>query len=622
MNHFLSQLFLYYFRRMNYILRFVFALFIVTTARAQTIRYDVSFPNAIHHEAEVSLLVSQLPRQTAVFRMSRSSPGRYATHEFGKNVYNVRATDGAGKPLAINRTDGDVYEVANHAGTVKITYTLYGDYPDGTYLGIDPQSVHLNMPAGFMWVKGYDRQPITVRFTPPAGNVGLIATQLIPSADPHTFTAPGLQYFMDSPTKIGKLAVKEWKRTNTNGKPITFRLALEAAVADSTAERLASKLTRIVDQAGAVYGEWPAYDYGSYTFLASLNPYVKGDGMEHRNSTMITLPLAFTGTEDVLGVFAHEFFHCWNVERIRPKTLEPFNFEKSNMSNELWFAEGFTQYYGELLLVRAGFTPIDAYTETLAGALYTKLLTPGARSYSPIDASRHAVFVDAGTSIDRSNYVNMFTSYYPYGAAIALALDLELRGQFNKSLDDYMQAVWKRFGKTEVPYTVEGLASELGRLTNPGFATTFFQKYVYGHESIDYTGLLAKAGFTVTKANPGQAWMGTVRYGETPEGLVIRSNTVKETPLYAAGLDVDDVIKTIDGQAVSKTDALQARLAAHKPGDAVTVTYLHRGEPQTVSVKLAENPSYGVVPVEKAGGTLTPAQQQFRMGWLGAKAVK
>ena len=118
--------------------------------------------------------------------MSRSSPGRYATHEFGKNVYNVRAVDEASKPLTITRVDGDVYEVPKHNGTVKITYTLYGNYPDGTYMGIDPQSIHLNMPATFMWLSGSDEQSITVRFNLPTGNAGVIATQLVPTTDPNT----------------------------------------------------------------------------------------------------------------------------------------------------------------------------------------------------------------------------------------------------------------------------------------------------------------------------------------------------------------------------------------------------------------------------------------------------
>ncbi|GAB4015982.1 M61 family metallopeptidase [Spirosoma koreense] len=599
----------------------LFSGLLIQAGYAQTIRYDVSFPNATHHEAQISLTVSQLPKQTATFRMSRSSPGRYATHEFGKNVYNVQAVNEQNQPLTVVRTEGDVYTVPTHKGTVTIRYTLFGNYPDGTYMGIDPESIHLNMPATFMWVKGFDQRPIEVKFNLPSENMGVVATQLVPTADRFTFTAPGLQYFMDSPTKIGKLAIKEWKRTNTDNKPITFRVALEAAIADSTADSFAKKIARIVDQAGAVYGEFPTYDFGTYTFLANLNPYVRGDGMEHRNSTMIAVPIAFTGPEHVLGVFAHEFFHCWNVERIRPKTLEPFNFEKSNMSYELWFAEGFTQYYGELLLVRAGFTPVAEYTNTLSGIINAKLHTPGGTYYSPIDASCHAVFVDAGVSVDRTNYANMFTSYYFYGAAVALALDLELR-QRNLSLDAYMQAVWKRFGKPEQPYTIDGLQTVLAGMTSSDFAKSFFSKYIYGHEAIDYVSLLAKAGLSLKKAQEGKAWMGNVRYSETTNGLVVGSGTVRDTPLYKAGLDIDDVITAVDGQATTTTQALQTALAQHKPGDGVQLAYLHRGVTKTATVTLAENPATMVQLNENSGLPVTPAMQQFRNNWLNPKAVK
>ncbi|GAB3994867.1 M61 family metallopeptidase [Spirosoma daeguense] len=589
-------------------------------SQAQPIRYEVSFPNAIHHEAQISLTVTQLPKQTAIFRMSRSSPGRYATHEFGKNVYNVVATDEQNQPLVITRTDGDVYTVPTHKGTIKLTYTIFGNYPDGTYMGIDPQSIHLNIPATFMWVKGLEQRPIEVKFNVPGENMGVVATQLVSTGDRFTFTAPHLQYFMDSPIKIGKLNVKEWQRSNSDGKPLTFRVALEAAVPDSTADGFAKKITRIVDQAKAVYGEFPKYDYGTYTFLASLNPYVRGDGMEHRNSTMIAVPIAFTGTERVLGVFAHEFFHSWNVERIRPKTLEPFNFEKSNMSYELWFAEGFTQYYGELLLVRAGLTPVEDYTRILTSIVSGKQLTPGGTYYSPIDASCHAVFVDAGVSIDRSNYANMFTSYYTYGAAVALALDLELR-QRNLSLDTYMQAVWQRFGKTEQPYTVDGLQTVLAQVTTPDYARSFFSKYIYGHEPIDYTTLLAKAGLTIKKAQEGKAWVGNIRYTESEKGPMLSVSTVRDTPFYKAGIDIDDVITSIGGQTVAKSADVTSVLNQRKPGETIDVAYLHRGEAKTASVMLIENPAILVELAEKAGQSVTPTMQAFRDKWLNAKAV-
>ncbi|HVK48291.1 MAG TPA: hypothetical protein VM488_10610, partial [Pseudobacter sp.] len=129
-------------------------LLLTTLAQAQKISYNVSFPNMAHHEAQISLTASGISTKTAIFRMSRSSPGRYATHEFGKNVYEVKAFGKNNKALTVTRTDGDVYEVSNHSGFVRLEYTLYANHPDGTYAGIDATSIHLNMPAAFMWIRG------------------------------------------------------------------------------------------------------------------------------------------------------------------------------------------------------------------------------------------------------------------------------------------------------------------------------------------------------------------------------------------------------------------------------------------------------------------------------------
>ena len=181
---------------------------LVVLVHAQKISYKVSFPNAIHHEAVISITATGIQQKPAIFRMSRSSPGRYATHEFGKNIYDVKATDKNGNKIAIQRIDGDVYEVPSHNGTVTVTYTLFANHADGTYAGVDPESIHFNMPATFMWIKGYDKAPIEISFDLPKENKGVIATQLFPTSNAHTFTAPGLQYFMDSPTKIGDLIIR------------------------------------------------------------------------------------------------------------------------------------------------------------------------------------------------------------------------------------------------------------------------------------------------------------------------------------------------------------------------------------------------------------------------------
>jgi predicted metalloprotease with PDZ domain len=519
-------------------------------AFAQQLHYSIRFPNAVHHEASVVLDVTGAPAGTLVFRMSRSSPGRYATHEFGKNVYDVTATDLKGNPLTIKRTEGDVYEVSGGKGAVRLSYTLYGNHADGTYLGIDENSMQLNMPASFMWVKGLEKAPISLDIELPDPSL-TIATQLPPGKNPNSFTASGLQYFMDSPIKIGKLHWREWK-VNNKGRELTMRLSLEATATEAGVDSLANMVKSITRQAAAVFGEYPAYDFGSYTFISSMNPFVRGDGMEHRNSTMISLPIPFTTNPGAVEVYSHEFFHCWNVERIRPKTLEPFNFEKSNMSNELWCAEGFTQYYGDLLMVRAGTETDTSFALTAGSYINSKTNTPGGRLYTPIQASNMAVFTDAGVAIDKTNYGNITTSYYIYGASVALALDLTLRGQFNSSLDRFMQEMWKRHGKTEIPYTVADMEKALAAITNAGFAKDFFSRYVYAPGLPDYASLLAKAGFELRRIAPGKAWLGNLRFNET-NGLALSAPTVRGTPLYVAGLDVDDVLLKADNQELKSS---------------------------------------------------------------------
>jgi len=585
----------------------------------------MSFPNAVHHEAHIDLTVTGIALKPAIFKMSRSSPGRYATHEFGKNVYDVTATDQSGKRITVNRIDGDVYEVPKHSGTITIGYTLYGNYPDGTYAGIDPESIHLNMPACFMWMKGLDEAPITISFDLPKENKGVIATQLVPTKDPNTFTSPGLQYFMDSPTKIGDQKFRQWTISNPDGKTFTMRIALESAATDAQADELAEKIKKMVQEARAVYGEFPNYDHGTYTFIAGANPYVNGDGMEHRNSTMITTPMSGFTVDRLLGVFAHEYFHNWNVERIRPKTLEPFNFEKSNMSHELWCAEGFTQYYGTLILSRVGLGGNGSFINTAGGLINTKMNSPGAKYYSPVQASNHAVYVDAAVSIDQNNYANMFTSYYTYGAIIALALDLELQIRYHKTIDAFMQAMWKRFGKTEIPYTIPLMQETLAGISDAKFAAEFFDKYVNGHEQIDYPSLFAKAGYDIKKTNEGKPAMGIFGGGFGGRGaapsdkLIIDRNTIKGTAAYEAGLDINDEVLKLDDTEVKNPGDVNDFLKPKKPGDAIVVTYKHRGEEKKTTMILKEQTAVSLIPFETSGKTITDDMKKIRDSWFTSK---
>jgi predicted metalloprotease with PDZ domain len=597
---------------------FLFFVFLPCCLYAQQIHYEFAAPNAVHHEAEITMTVKGVKPGTVFFRMSRSSPGRYATHEFGKNVYNVSATDGNGKILAVEKTDAEVYKVSQLQGTVQLKYTLYGNYADGTYAAIDATGYHLNMPAAFMWVRGMEKVPVTLQFKAP-GRDWKVATQLKPTNDPFIFTAPGLQYFMDAPTKVAKFHIREWNVTNPDQKIYTFRLALEADASDSLLNSFTQRLQRIVKEAQAIFGEVPAYDYGSYTFIASLNPYVHGDGMEHRNSTMISGRGIFTGDNDELSTFAHEFFHCWNVERIRPQTLEPFNFEKSNMSEALWVAEGFTQYYTSILMRRAGLMSDVDFNRQMASFVNAKEHTPGGMYYSPVENSQRAVFVDAGVAVDQTNYRNMFTSYYSHGAALALALDLQLRTQFHKTLDGFMQQMWKTFGKTEKAYSLPGMEKLLAGYTTPAFASAFFKRNVYGSAPVNYKELLEPAGLTLKKTFAGKAWIGNMSYTMDTTQLVIAGNTIRNTPLYKAGADVDDILMQVGDKKVTKPGDVDSELASHTPGETIRLVYKHRNEMIEKIVTLEENPMETVVPIENGNPEITGAQKKFRTSWTNSK---
>jgi predicted metalloprotease with PDZ domain len=601
------------------------AAFFVFAANAQTkvrneVYYTVSFPNATHHEAEITMTLTDVSRGTIRVRMSRSSPGRYATHEFGKNIYNVKAKDLEGKRLSVKQVEGDVYEIANQGTVVKVSYTLFGNHTDGTYVSIDASHAHLNMPASFMWAEGLANRPIKFEFVDIDKAGWKVATQL-KNEGANVYSAPDLQYMMDSPTELADVKTSSWDLVNTNGKKQKMGIAVHSDDDQATVDNFAKMVQKIVLEERAVFGEQPDYDFGSYTFLDDVHPSNFGDGMEHRNSTSIVDGAdKIAGNEKyLLGTYSHEFFHSWNVERIRPKSLEPFNFEHANMSNELWFAEGFTQYYGEMLLVRSGFNTVEEYTPTIAGLVNSVTASPAPGKYPPTQMSRYAVFTDAGVAIDATNYTNIFTSYYYYGGATALALDLRLRSEFKITLDDYMRQVWLAYGKTGKPYTIPDLQAVLAKVTNPKFAAAFFTDYIYGIKKNDYQALLANAGLLLQKAQPGKGWMGRVQSKLSNGGLMITGSTASNTPVYKAGIDAGDIILKIGGQEAKTLSATADAVKDKKPGDKIAVTYKNRTGTHETTIILEESPAYEVITFEKAGKELTQQQKDFRSSWLSSK---
>jgi len=553
-----------------------------------TTQYQISFDNAAHHEAEVEIHYTNLEDNVLEIRMSRTSPGRYALHEFAKNVYNVKAFDEDGSELEITRPNPHQWNISGHEGSVRFEYTLFANRGDGTYSQVDETHAHLNMPATFAWARNYEHRPIEIEFDIREDLNWKIATQLHHQEN-NRYTAPDLAYFLDSPVEIADFFLRE---ELVEGQ--TIRMALHTRATEQEVDEYFENVMAIVRSQREIFGELPELDYGEYTFLNCFMPNASRDGMEHRNSTIVTnsKPLDEPLGTTSISTVSHEFIHTWNVERIRPASLEPFDFEEANMSGELWFAEGFTSYYTGLILARAGIQPPEEYIENLAGGLNYVINSPGRRYHNPIEMSYQAPFVDAATSVDPVNRENTFISYYTYGSILGLALDLSLRQmEDGKNLDDFMKLVWQRFGKTEIPYSVRDIEATLADYAGEEFADNFFSRYIYDSQMPDYEQLLASVGVTFERANPTRATLGTAVEVDNRHGF-LQTNAIVGSPLYEAGVEQGDEMISIAGIPLSDVGSVEELLESRNPGESVEIVFLRRGEEKTVEAELAADSTY------------------------------
>ncbi len=421
---------------------------------------------------------------------------------------------------------------------------------------------------------------------------------------------------MGSPTDVSGSARREWRLGDQ-----TLRIAAHHDGIEEDMDVFAAKAKKVVAEQVKVFGEAPKFDFGVYTFIADYLPHVNGDGMEHRNSTIISGRSGlYEANFSQLGTLSHEFFHSWNVERLRPRELEPFDYTRANPSPNLWLAEGFTSYYGPLMIRRAGESKVKEHLKSMGDLLNSVVRSPGRRFASPQEMSLRAPFVDAATAIDPTNFGNTFVSYYPYGAALGLALDLTLRQKFERvTLDDFMRQMWTTHGKTEKPYTTEDLVRGLAAVTKDAkFAADFFARSIEGSELPDYAPLLEQAGLKVRPKSAGKAWLGSVGWARDGRSVTLSGAPLIGEPLYQAGLDRGDEIRTIGRFTIDAEDDVRKAADRHQPGDEVTVRFVRRGKEGSAQLRFAADAAIEVVRLEDAGGTPSESQLAFRLAWLGA----
>jgi predicted metalloprotease with PDZ domain len=453
----------------------------------------------------------------------------------------------------------------------------------------------------------------------------------MPGGDPLTYSAPNLQYLMDSPAEFSAFSLRTFTVRDAPGAPV-FRLVVHHTGTDQELDAFASDVERVVREARHVFGEYPAFEGNTYTFIADYLPWAGGDGMEHRNSTVLTSPSSLRSNRlGLLDTVSHEFFHAWNVERIRPRALEPFNFEEVNVSGELWLGEGFTSYYGPLILLRAGLIGLRDYTADLT-AVVNEVVTSPARLVRSAEAmSRLAPFVDGAAYVDRTNFDTTYLSYYTWGAAIGLGLDLTLRDRTGGTvtLDDYMRALWQRHGRpggsapgyVDHPYTMDDLIAALATVSgDAAFARDFFRRYIHGSDVVDYDRLLARAGLAVRRAAPNQGWAGHLRLQDAQGRARVTAAVPFGSPAYAAGLERDDAIVAVGGREVKGAADVLRAIAERKPGETLSIVFERRGQRITALLRLAADPRVEIFPVEESGRQATAEERRVRDAWLSSAA--
>ena len=584
----------------------------------QNIEYNVSFEKVIHHIADIEVVFKDIGKEPLVTRMSRSSPGRYALHEFAKNVYDVSASDQNGNDLNIQKKDPYQWEVINHKGYVKIHYKLFANRGDGTYSQIDETHGHLNSPATFMYAPDFKVRPHQITFNLPPDLDWRVATQLEHIGD-GVYRAPDLDYLMDSPIELSNYQLKEFVLKHDHKKyKIQFVLHGEADAEDFN--DYFEKVQKIVLEEVRVFGDLPDFDFKRYTFLACYAPNVNGDGMEHRNSTILTESQDLNSKPlNHIATAAHEFFHSWNVERIRPKSLDPFDFEEANMSDALWFAEGFTNYYTNLILCRTGLISEENYLKRVEIELNAVWNAPGRNHRSPIEMSYQAPFVDAARSVDPVNRENTFVSYYTYGSVLGLALDLALRNMNNDlTLDGYMQLIWQKYGIPTQAYELSDLRMTLAQYAGAVFADFFFESFIYNAQQPNYQKGFENVGISYEIQNSTTLFFGAI-VSNIGEKFTLVSNPLEGTSSYQAGLSYGDVILEIGGEKMGSETSFDAFIHSHYlPGQATNLIIKRHGKTKSVHLEFKPYPQIILKLLPHA-----PAKSQFlRRKWLDSKISK
>ncbi len=618
---------------------------------------QVSYTLALHpaqHLIDVTIDVAQVNATHVDFALPAWTPGSYLIREYARHVQEVSATAGD-QPAAWRKLDKHTWRVAtNGANQIRFTYRVYGHELTVRTNHVDDSHAHIVPAATFMAVAGATEQPMTLNVLPPDG--WQVATGLTPAGTRgpgsgvrdqglentetrghgdtgtgngeqankeqanrvqasmhHRYTAQDYDHLIDSPLEIGAHRVLAFE---VDGKP--HRIVIWGRGNEDEA-RLIADTRKIVEAQRDFWGELP---YQHYTFFLLLGDSDARGGLEHRNSTSLLLPRWIFREpkeyERYLALVSHEFFHVWNVKRLRAAGLGPFDYSRETYTTLLWAMEGLTSYYTTLLLARAGLMTPERYLERLADDIVKIQSTPG-RSLQSLECSSWDTWIKLYRPDENSD--NTSISYYLKGAVVGALLDLELRRRTGnaRSLDDVMRYLYVTYPPESdgIPDR-ESFVAAIRAVTGEDLSA-FFARYIGGVDELPYDDLLGVAGLKLswdwkdtTQDGAARPWLGARVKGN---GVLKVTHVLRDSPAYASGISAGDEIIAVDGWRVTSDESLRDRLNDHRPGDRVTLLVARRDELRSYDVTLTVAPrdKLTIARVDQPD----EAQRRVYASWLG-----
>jgi predicted metalloprotease with PDZ domain len=588
----------------------------------EPISYTLRFPAPQTHYVEVEARIPTDGQPAIELLMAVWTPGSYLIREYARNVESLAAAAESGEPLAAEKTSKNHWRIETRgAPRLVVRYRIYSREMSVRTNFVDSRFALVNGASTFLTRAGAEGRPHDVRVVPPP-DWEVVATPLSPiPGNPvgggHTFRAASFDVLVDSPIYLGNAGVHPFE---AGGRPVLLvNEGEDAAVWDGP--RSAADAKKIVDEQIAFWGIAPFQRYVFFNLLTEA-----GGGLEHRDACVLMSSRwrlrTREGYLDWLGLVSHELFHAWNGKRLRPVELGPFDFEAENYTRSLWEVEGFTTYYGDLLVHRAGFSTRKEYLKELSKTIEGLQTTP-ARKVQPLDEASFDAWIKYYRRDE--NAANSATSYYTKGAVVAFLLDARIRHATGgrKSLDDALRLAYQRYSG-ERGYRPEELRHVFEEVAGADLGA-WLARAVDSTEELDYAEALDWYGLRFAESEeeksekkegePGElpaAWLGAET--EVQNGRLVVTVVKRETPAYESGLNVGDEILAIGDYRVPP-DGLEARLKNYRPKEKTTLLVARRDRLTWLPVTFGEKPKprWKLEPLPNA----TAEQKAHLDAWLG-----